>query len=186
MSKQTCRTLIDFGPLVLFFVAYKIWGVYAATATVIAAAIAAAGIGFLLDRKIAPVPLFTAVVVAVLGGLTLYLKNDSFIKMKPTFVYALLGAVLIGGELAGKPLIKHVLGAAIALQENAWRGLAFRFGGFFLVMAMLNELIWRNFSSDVWVNYHVFGAIVLTFLFGFAQAPYLMKHQIKQETPQVD
>jgi intracellular septation protein len=181
MNAQTRRMLIDYAPLVLFFAAYKIGGIYAATVTVIAAAAAAAGIGFWLDRKISPVPLFTAVVVAVLGGLTLYLRDETFIKMKPTFVYALLGAILIGGELTGKPVVKYVLGGAIALQEAAWRGLAFRFGGFFFVMALLNELIWRNFSSDFWVNYHVFGAIALTFAFGIAQAPYLMKHHIEDE-----
>jgi intracellular septation protein len=87
MNAQTRRTLIDFGPLLLFFLAYKVAGIYAATATVIAAAIAAAGIGFWLDHKISPVPLFTAIVVSILGGLTLFLKDDTFIKMKPTFVY---------------------------------------------------------------------------------------------------
>lgn len=181
MNAQTRRTLIDFGPLLLFFLAYKVAGIYAATATVIAAAIAAAGIGFWLDHKISPVPLFTAIVVSILGGLTLLLKDDTFIKMKPTFVYGLLGAILIGGEMTGKSVVKYILGQAIALQSGAWRGLAFRFGGFFFVMAAINELIWRNFSRDVWVNWHVFGAIALTFLFAVSQTPYLIRHRLDDE-----
>jgi intracellular septation protein len=179
MNPQIRRILVDFAPLVLFFAAYKIGGIYAATVTVIAAAVAAVGIGFWLDRKIPPVPLFTAVVVSVLGGLTLYLRDDTFIKMKPTFVYACLGLCLVGGELAGRPVIKYILGTAIMLKERAWRGLAFRFGGFFFVMAGLNELVWRLFSRDFWVNYHVFGAIALTVLFGLGQTPYLLKNQIE-------
>jgi intracellular septation protein len=85
--------------------------------------------------------------------------------------------------MAGKPVVKYILGQAIALQSSAWRGLAFRFGGFFFVMAAINELIWRNFSRDVWVNWHVFGAIALTFLFAVSQTPYLIKHRLDDETP---
>lgn len=183
MTAQTRRSLIDFAPLVLFFAAYKFAGIYAATITVVAAAIGAVALGYWFERKIAPVPLFTAIVVAVLGGMTLYLKDDTFIKMKPTFVYVALGLLLIGGEAIKRPLVKKILGSAMALREEAWRGLAFRFGGFFFVMAVLNEIVWRNFSRDVWVDYHVFGAMALTFLFGISQAPYLMKHRIEDETP---
>jgi intracellular septation protein len=184
VSSQTKRMLVDFGPLLLFFTAYKISGIYAATVTVVLATMAAVGIGYLLDRKLAPVPLVTGILVAVLGGLTLILRDDTFIKMKPTFVYALLATGLIASEWIGKPLVKKILGSAIALKDGAWRALAFRFGGFFFVMALLNEAVWRNFSRDVWVNYHVFGAIALTFLFALSQAPYLMKHRVDDETPQ--
>jgi intracellular septation protein len=179
MNPQTRRMIVDFAPLVLFFAAYKFGGLYIATATVIVAAIAALGIGWWFDRKISPVPLFTAVVVAVLGGLTLYLQNATFIKMKPTIVYSLLGFGLIGGELAGKSLVKHILGTAVRLSDAGCRGMAMRFGGFFLLMAVINELIWRNFSDDTWVNYHTFGAISLTIVFAISQAPFLAKHVIE-------
>lgn len=183
MNPQIRRTLIDFAPLVLFFIAYKTGGIYAATIAVIAACVAAVALGFWFERKFAPVPVFTAVVVTVLGGLTLYFKDDTFIKMKPTFVYVLLGGVLIGSEIAKRSIVKKILGTAMALRDEAWRGLAFRFGFFFLILAVLNEAVWRSFSRDVWVNYHVFGAMVLTFVFGIAQAPFLMRNRIDDETP---
>lgn len=183
MSPQTRRTLLDFAPLVLFFAVYKFTDIYAATLTVIVASLLSLGIGWWFDRKISPVPLFTAVVIAILGGLTLYLKDATFIKMKPTFVYTLLGGLLIGSELAGKPLVKYILNSAIRLSDAGAAGMAWRFGGFFLAMAALNELIWRNFSESFWVNYHTFGAIALTVLFALSQGPFLMKHIIEEPKP---
>jgi intracellular septation protein len=179
MNPQLRRSAVDFGPLLLFFVAYKIFDLYVATATVMVAAVAAVCLGYWLDRKIHPVPLATAVVVLVFGGLTLYLNNETFIKMKPTMIYALFGAVLLGGLLFNRPLVKYVFGAAVTMQEASWRVLTWRFGVFFLLMAVLNELIWRNFSSNVWVYFHSFGGIGLTILFSFAQVPFLLRHQIE-------
>jgi len=106
--------------------------------------------------------------------------------MKPTMKYALFGATLLGGLYFNRPLIKFILGAAVTLNEAAWRNLTWRFGLFFFVMALLNELIWRNFSSELWVDYHVFGAIALTVLFSMSQVPFLLKHQIETETPPAD
>lgn len=178
------RLFVDWGPIVLFFTAYKVAGIYAATATLIAAAIAAVIIGYISERRLAPVPLFTAVVVGTLGGLTLYFKDDTFIKMKPTIVYIFLGGALIGSECIGRPVAKPLLGAAVRLQENAWRILAYRFGAFFFIMACLNEIVWRSFSRDVWVNYHTFGAMALTFIFAASQTPFMMRHAQGDETPQ--
>ena len=179
MNPQLRRSVVDFGPLVLFFVAYRLFDIYVATATVMVAAVTAAGLGFFFDRKLHPVPLVTAVIVLVFGGLTLYLNNEMFIKMKPTMIYALFGAVLLGGLWFNRPLVKQVFGTALVLDDHSWRVLTWRFGFFFLAMAVLNELIWRNFSDDVWVNYHVFGAIALTLLFSVSQVPFLLKHQIE-------
>ena len=186
MNSQLRRTILDFGPLLLFFAAYKVAGIFAATATVMVAAVIAVCAGYWLDRKVHPIPLATAVIVLVFGGLTLYLNNDMFIKMKPTMIYGLFGATLLGGLYFNRPLVKYVLGAAVTLNEAAWRVLTWRFGLFFFVMALLNELIWRNFSSDLWVNYHVFGAIALTVLFSMSQVPFLLKHQIETESPPTD
>ncbi|MGB8603175.1 MAG: septation protein IspZ [Rhizomicrobium sp.] len=182
--KKNLRLIIDWAPMLLFFVAYKVSGIFAATATIMVAAALALVACYVLEKKIAPVPLFTAVVVGTLGGLTLYLKDDTFIKMKPTFVYSLLALVLIVSELVGRPLVKSILGGTVPLHDRAWRGLAFRFGGFFLVMALLNEVVWRNFTRDTWMNYHLFGAMALTFVFAISQAPYMMKNQIEDEKPQ--
>jgi len=178
MNPQLRRSVVDFAPLLLFFVAYRLFDLFAATATVMAAAVAAVGLGYWFDRKFHPVPVATAVIVLVFGGLTLYLNNETFIKMKPTMIYALFGAVLLGGLYFNKPFVKYVLGTAVILKEGSWRILSWRFGIFFLVMAVLNELIWRNFSNDIWVSYHVFGAIALTILFSMSQVPFLLKHQI--------
>jgi intracellular septation protein len=183
MNPQLRRLVTDFGPLLLFFAVYRVAGIYAATTVVIAAAIAALGVGYWLDRKISPVPLFTAVVIAVLGGLTLYLRDPTFIKMKPTLVYGLIAASLLTSEIIGKPLIKTVMGASISLSDAHWRILAWRFAVFFFAMAVINELIWRNFSESSWVNYHTFGALALTLGFSLAQVPFLLKHQREDETP---
>jgi intracellular septation protein len=181
MNPQLRRSAIDFGPLLLFFAAYKLFGLFAATATVMIAAVAAAGLGYWFDRKLHTVPLVTAVVILVFGGLTLYLNDDIFIKMKPTMIYGLFGAVLLGGLIFNRSFVKLVFGPAMTLSDACWRTLSRRFGFFFLAMAILNELIWRNFSSDVWVNYHVFGAIALTVLFSMTQVPFLLKHQVVKD-----
>ena len=181
MNPQLRRSVVDFGPLLLFFAAFKLFDLYVATATVMVAAVAAVGLGYWLDRKIHPVPLATALIVLVFGGLTLYLNNETFIKMKPTMIYALFGAVLLGGLYFNRPFVKYIFGAAITLQEASWRVLTWRFGAFFLLMAVLNELIWRNFSENAWVNFHTFGAIALTLLFSFSQMPFLLKHQTKPD-----
>jgi intracellular septation protein len=181
MNPQLRRSAVDFGPLLLFFVAYRLFGLYAATATIMVAAVAAVGLGYWSDRKLHPVPLATALIVLVFGGLTLYLNDEMFIKMKPTMIYALFGAVLLGGLVFNRSFVKPVFAAAVTLREADWRTLTWRFGLFFLAMAGINELIWRNFSSDAWVNYHVFGAITLTILFCASQVPFLLKHQIVDE-----
>ena len=123
--------------------------------------------------------MWAGVIVLVFGGLTLYLNNETFIKMKPTMIYALFGAVLLGGLYFNRPFVKYIFGAAITLQEASWRVLTWRFGAFFLLMAVLNELIWRNFSSDVWVYFHSFGGIGLTLLFSLTQVPFLLRHHVE-------
>ena len=179
MNPQLRRSVVDFAPLLLFFVAYRLFDLYAATATVMAAAVGAAALGYWFDRKLHPVPLATAVIILIFGGLTLYLNNDTFIKMKPTMVYGLFAVVLLGGLFFNRPFVKYVLGTAVILKEGSWRVLTWRFGIFFLAMALINELMWRNFSNDIWVTFHTFGGIGLTLLFSLSQVPFLLKHQIE-------
>jgi len=181
MNPQVRRSVLDFGPLLLFFVAYRLFDLYAATATIMVAAVVAAALGWWFDRKLHPIPLATAFIVLVFGGLTLYLNDKIFIKMKPTIIYALFAAVLWGGLLFNRPLVKFVFGPAMTLSDASWRTLSLRFGVFFLAMAILNELIWRNFSEGFWVGYHVFGAIALTVLFCASQVPFLLKRQIAED-----
>jgi len=181
MNPQFRRSLLDFGPLVAFFAAYRFFGLYAATATVMVAAVAAALLGYLFDRKLHPVPLITAGLVLVFGGLTLYLQDPTFIKMKPTILYGMFAVALIGGLFFGRPLTKYVFGSAIVMADSAWRILTWRFGGLFIGLSALNELIWRNFPENFWVNFHTFGATALILIFSFTQVPFLMKHQIEQD-----
>lgn len=183
MNPQLRRSVIDFGPLLLFFVAYKLGNLYAATATVMAAAVAAAGLGYWFDRKLHPVPVITAVIVLLFGGLTLYLNDATFIKMKPTMVYGLLGVLMLGGLAFKQPFAKYVFGSTIEMSDESWRALSWRFGLFFFGMAIINELIWRNFSNDIWVDFHVFGAIALTVLFSLSQVPFLLSRQIEDKVP---
>lgn len=181
MNPQLRRSLIDFGPLLMFFAAYRLFDLYVATATVMTAAVGAVVLGYIFDRKLHPVPLATAVIVVVFGGLTLYLHNDMFIKMKPTMIYGLFAVALFGGLQFNRLFVKYILAAAVSLTDEKWRILTVRFGSFFIVMALLNELIWRNFSEKAWVYFHSFGATALLFLFSFAQVPFLLKHQLSSD-----
>lgn len=182
MNPQLRRSLLDFGPLLLFFIAYRVFDLFVATGTIMVAAVAAVILGFVLDRKLHPLPLATAIIVVIFGGLTLYLNDKMFIKIKPTMIYSLFAAVLLGGLWFKRSFVKTILGAALELEEKSWRRLTYRFAGFFAGMAILNELIWRHFSEKAWVNFHVFGAVALTLLFCASQVPFLMKHQIEKDS----
>ena len=182
------KLLLDWAPLALFFLVSKFYPgsddtkLYAATATLMVAAVIAISFEYATLRKVSPVPLVTAAMVLVFGALTLYLKDPRFIKMKPTFLYALFGIVLLGGLIFDRSLVKHALAQAFDLSEDAWRKLTFRYGIFFLALAVLNELVWRNFSQGTWIDFKVFGIIGLTVLFTFSQMPLIMKHQIGGDT----
>jgi intracellular septation protein len=176
------KLALDLGPLILFFAAFKFGDIFKATAVFMAATLAALAIGYARTRKISPMPLVTAIIVVVFGGLTLYLKNDTFIKMKPTVLYATFGALLLGGLAFNRLFIKVVFAQAFELDEVGWRRLTWRWGFFALALAALNEIIWRNFSTDIWVDFKVWAIIPLVLLFALAQTPLVMKHQI-EETP---
>ena len=181
MNAQFRRLILDLGPLIVFFAGVKYRGIFGATAAFMAAVLISLGIGFALEKKLSPMPLFTAILVVIFGGLTLYLKNDIFIKMKPTVLYAFFGATLIGGLWFKRLFIKYVFAQAFELDETGWRQLTWRWGSFFLVLAVLNEAVWRNASTAAWVSFKVWGIIPLIFLFALAQTPFVMKHHIEPE-----
>jgi intracellular septation protein len=180
------RLALDFGPLAVFFAAFKFFGIFAATAVFMVAALAAVAVEYWRERRVAPVPLLTAGLVLVLGGLTLYSGNPVFIKMKPTVLYAFFGVLLMCGLAFNRFFIKYVLAQVLELSDAGWRTLTWRWGVFFFALAGLNELVWRHFSTPIWVDFKVFGVIPLFFLFAIAQTPLIMKHEIqpdpKQET----
>lgn len=180
-KKQMLRLVLDLGPLLVFFAAFKYSNIYMATGIFMAAVLTALAVGYWLERKISPMPAFTAVLVLVLGGLTIYLQNDTFIKMKPTVLYAFFGVLLLGGLFANRLFIKYVFGQAFDLTEHGWRKLTVRWGLFAFFLAIANEVVWRHFSTDIWVDYKVWGTYPLIFLFAMAQMPLIMKHGVETE-----
>ena len=148
----------------------------AATAVVIVASLMALVAAWAIERRVPLIPLITAAVVAVFGGLTLWLQDETFIKMKPTIVQALFAAILLGGLPFGRPLLKPLLGAMMPpMSDRAWRQFTLRYALFFLAMALLNELVWRTQSTDFWVTFKVFGLPVLTILFIVTQMPFIAR-----------
>jgi intracellular septation protein len=145
------------------------------------ATLVALAVSYALTRRLPIMPLVTGVVVVVFGGLTLWLHDDTFIKMKPTIVNALFGGVLLGGLFFGRSLLGYVFDSVFKLTDEGWRSLTFRWGLFFLVLAVLNEVIWRSFSTDMWVQFKVFGIMPLTFLFTLSQLPLIMRTTIPEE-----
>jgi len=167
---------VDYGPLAVFFVVYLAAGLMAATAAVIGASLLALALAWTLQRRVPLIPLITAAVVAVFGGLTLWLQDETFIKMKPTIVQALFAAILLVGLVFGRPLLKPLLGRMMPpMSEAAWRQFTLRYALFFIAMALLNELVWRTQSTDFWVTFKVFGLSGLTILFILTQMPFIAR-----------
>jgi intracellular septation protein len=176
MQASLTKLALDLGPLIVFFVAFRFFGIYGATAAFMAAVLAALALGYMRDKKLSPMPLFTAVLVVVFGGLTLYLQNATFIKMKPTVLYAFVGMLLLGGLIFNRLFIKYVFGQAFDLNEEGWRKLTWRWAIFALALALLNEIVWRNFSTAIWVDFKVWAIMPLIFLFALAQTPLVLRH----------
>ena len=178
---QGTKLLIEMGPLVAFFIANWKAGIFWGTGIFMAATVVSLIASWVLTRKIAMVPLVSAVFVAIFGALTLWLHSDLFIKVKVTLINALFGVVLLGGVAMGRSYLKLIMGEAVKLTEQAWRTLSIRWGVFFLFLALLNEIVWRSVSTDTWVNFKVFGLLPLTLLFAFANAPFMSKHMIEDD-----
>jgi intracellular septation protein len=174
------KLVLDLGPLLVFFVAYRFAGLLAATAALMVFTLASLALTYALERKIAIMPLVSGVAVAVFGGATLLLEDELFIKMKPTLVNLLFSAILLGGLAYGKPLMKYLLGEAMSLTERGWRLLSRNWGLFFLFLAALNEVIWRHFPTDFWVNFKVFGMFTLTLLFTACQFPMIKREWVEE------
>jgi intracellular septation protein len=170
------KIALDIGPLVLFFVVNGRFGIYAGTGVFMVAAVLALAVSYVITRHVAVMPLVTAIIVLVFGGLTIVLHDDLFIKLKPTIIYVLFGSVLLGGMIFGKPLLETVFDSAFNLTEEGWRKLTIRWSLFFFFLAIVNEAVWRTQTTDFWVSFKLFGVVPLTFLFGALQYPLLMKY----------
>lgn len=167
----------EYGPLALFFIVYSVEGLLPATAVLLAATAAGLLLSLFFLRRVPVMPLVTAVVVGIFGGLTLWLQDETFIKVKPTIINAIFAAILLGGHAIGRYPLQLVLGTSLQMTATGWRRLTLRLGLFFAMLAGLNELVWRTQSTDVWVAFKVFGLIGLTAAFMMAQMPLILRHR---------
>jgi len=182
------RLLIDLGPLLVFFLVNflapvpSVMKIFVATGAFMVAMVAAMLFSAIRYRRISPLLWFSGLMVVILGGLTIWLHNESFIKMKPTLYYVLVSGLLWFGLVTDRPLLQRVLGSTYpGLDERGWAKLTRNWAAFFAFMAVLNELVWRNSSTDFWVGFKLWGAIPLTFLFALANVPMLLRHGLVQE-----
>ena len=188
------KLVLELGPLLVFFFAnargetlierFPVLAsigepIFLATALFMVATVIALTISWAMTRTLPIIPLISGIVVLVFGALTLWLHNDTFIKLKPTIVNTLFGCVLLGGLFFGRSLLSLVLETVLQLDEEGWRKLTFRWGLFFFVLAALNEVVWRTQTQDFWVAFKVWGVMPLTMLFALAQTPLILKHEIK-------
>lgn len=170
------KFLIEVGPLGVFFFANNRFDIFTATAAFMVAVTISLAANYALERRLPAMPLVTGVFVLVMGGLTLYLQDDLFIKIKPTITNLLFAGILLGGLAWGKLFLRYVFGAAFRLENAGWRILTIRWSLFFVFLAIVNEIVWRNFDTDTWVNFKVFGIMPLTFIFALAQLPVVKRH----------
>ena len=175
------KLALEMGPLVLFFLSNAKFGIFIATGVLMVGVVAALAASWLLTRHVPVMPLVTAVAVLVFGGLTFIFQDELFIKMKPTIVNTIFGAVLLIALAMGKPLLPVVLDSMMRLTETGWKILTLRWGLFFFVLAGINEVVWRTQTTDFWVSFKVFGTMPLTVVFALAQLPLMMKHELKDE-----
>lgn len=178
------RAFVDYGPLVAFFAGFYLSGkdMFVATGAVMITTFVVLAISYKIERKLAPVPLFTGCVVGFFGSLTLILKDPAFVMMKPTIIYSCFAALLIGGLTRNKMFLQMVMGKQLTLPDFAWRALTIRFAIFFILLAALNEFVRHNYSMEVWLNFKIFGATGLVFAFSISQTPYISKHFIENRS----
>ena len=171
------KLLFDFIPIILFFVAYKLYGIYAATAVAIAATIIQVGFTWIKHRKVEKMHLITLVLIIVMGGLTLYLQDEQFIKWKPSIINWLFGIAFLGSQFLGKkPFVERMMSAEIELPSPVWTRLNLSWASFFITLGFVNLYVIYNFDTDTWVNFKLFGMLGLTISFILLQAIYISRY----------
>ena len=186
---QGVKLLVDYGPVLVFFLLYHYLrrensdtAIFDAAKVYMVVAVLALAWSRMKLGKFSGILLFTTVIIAITVFLALYSGNPIFFYMKPTVVNILFGVGVIGGVLFKKNVIKTLMGEMVDLPQKAWNNLAIRWGIFFFVLAGINEIVWRNFSEDFWVNFKLFGFLPISLAFTLSQVPYLLKHNRKDLT----
>ena len=174
------KLALEIGPLAVFFITNGKFGIFYATASFMAATLISLVTSRIFLKRIPVLALVTGVFVMIFGFLTIYLHDDTFIKIKPTVVNTLFAFILAAGLYFRRPVLKLALGEILQMREEGWRLLTLRWIGFFLFLAVLNEVVWRNFSTDTWVSFKSFGLMPLTFFFMMFQITLIMRHQISE------
>jgi intracellular septation protein len=177
-GQQLLKLAVEFGPLLVFFATNAMKGIYWGTGMFVAATLVSLVASRILFGRVPTMPLVSGVFVVIFGGLTLYLQDDVFIKLKPTIVNTLFAAILFGGLLMKRPLLRHLFGDEFRLTDEGWRKLTFRWACFFVVLAVLNEIVWRNMSNDAWVAFKAFGILPLTLVFAISQIGLLKRFEL--------
>ena len=183
---------LELAPIIIFFLSYKyapmpelfdgdesLERIIFATKVFIPVILLSLLIGYIQTREISKMPLFTAIVVLVFGGLTIWLRDETFIKMKPTIIYIVFAFLLIIGLVRGQSYLQSLMGVALPMKTEGWMLLTKRFTLFFIFLAILNEVIWRLFSTDTWISFKTFGFPILTFVFFFAQVRLIQKYRLE-------
>ena len=192
------KLVLEVGPLAVFFIANArgkslaglvpglagIEPIFIATGAFMVAIFLSLAVSYTLVRHLPVMPMISGIVVLIFGGLTLWLQNEVFIKLKPTIVNVLFGSILLVGLYFGKSLLRHLFAAVFTLDEAGWRKLTFRWGVFFFFLALVNEFVWRSFSTDQWVSFKTFGILPMTLVFTFAQLPLIQRHSVEEEAPE--
>ena len=173
------KLFIDIGPLAVFFIYYKVSGdLIDAILPLMLATIISVVISYILEKRIPIMPTLGAGIVVIFGGLTIIFDNKIFIFMKPTIINIIFAAILYGGIILKKPLLRYLLGSALRLEDEGWAILTQRWIAFFIALAVLNEIVWRTMSEEFWVSFKVFGILPITFIFTMTQFPLIKKYQV--------
>jgi intracellular septation protein len=181
--RRLYATALELGPLLLFFVANGRWGIFVGTGIFIAATAVALPCYRWLEKRWPVMPLVGGFFVLVFGGLTIWLQDDTFIKLKPTIVNCLFGVILGGGLLFGRPLLKPIFGSAFQLTETGWKQLTLRWSLFFFFLAVVNEIAWRGFATETWIASKLFVSFPLTMIFALFQIGLLRRNWDGPDNP---
>ncbi len=180
-SEGLLKFLYDYLPIIVFFVCYKLSVVYDkllfATLAMLFTTFVAISVSYILTRKIPKVATFSALLLGFFCGLTIFFDDEYYIKIKPTIINLIFSGILFYGNFAQKPMLKFLLGEQLKMNFKDWQILSLRWAYFFCALGILNELIWRNFSTDFWVQFKVFGMMTISMMFTISQVPFIIKAQ---------